>query len=230
MRLTDLNMSGKRAFKGFSNLKSAFWLKGLTALIMLCGTSGMIQAAEAPATGSLVIENAEAPATGSLVIENESYSYTTGFSVDEDSVRADGSKEVIGYFAEHPVYKSAAPGYSLRPVLAYVQNRESLDASEPGALLTTTFVLRCADMNRECVRDELKTFARMNNVNEVYKLRTLEVADLENWQKVYDYYRGHQNEFARFYPVLDKGKALRNKDSGLFGGKDSGRLFKQSTD
>ena len=217
MRLTDLNISGKRAFKGFSNLKSAFWLKGLTALIMLCGTSGMIQAAEAPATGS-------------LVIENESYSYTTGFSVDEDSVRADGSKEVIGYFAEHPVYKSAAPGYSLRPVLAYVQNRESLDASEPGALLTTTFVLRCADMHRECVSDELKTFARMNNVNEVYKLRTLEVADLENWQKVYDYYRGHQNEFARFYPVLDKGKALRNKDSGLFGGKDSGRLFKQSTD
>ena len=81
------------------------------------------------------------------------------------------------------------------------------------------------DFNRECVGSDLLALAKMNNVNETYKLRTLEVKNLDDWHGVYDYYLNHKDEFAKFYPVLDKGKALHNKDTGVFGGSEAQKLF-----
>lgn len=165
-----------------------------------------------------------------ISIDGKDYAYTTGFEVDENPDSRDGNRAVIGKFAGHAVYGSEEPKYGLRPVLAYLQEGAEISPDSEGLLLTTTFVLRCVDFQKECVTDELKAMAQMNNVNETYKLRTLEVKNLENWHGVYDYYLRHGDDFAKFYPVLDKGKALRNRDSGAFGGKDAGALFVKPAD
>jgi len=166
-----------------------------------------------------------AAAADVITIDGKGYAYAAGFEVDENTESDGAGRNIIGRFTGHPVYVNQIPGYSLRPTLAYLQEGNELSPEKEGILLTTTFVLRCVDFNRECVGEELKALADVNSVNDTYKLRTLEVKNLDNWHKVYDYYLEHRDEFAKFYPVLDRGKALHNRDIGLFGGNNARTLF-----
>jgi hypothetical protein len=175
--------------------------------------------------GSVLMTGVSAAGAETISIDDTEYSYTTGFEVEESLTAEAAGREAVGLFSGHHVYKSAAPKYTLRPVLAYLQEGKDISADREGVLLTTTFVLRCVDFNRECVGSDLLALAKMNNVNETYKLRTLEVKNLDDWHGVYDYYLNHKDEFAKFYPVLDKGKALHNKDTGVFGGSEAQKLF-----
>lgn len=173
----------------------------------------------------LVMSVSHAAAADVITIDGKDYAYAAGFEVDENTESDGAGRNIIGRFTGHPVYVNQIPGYSLRPTLAYLQEGNELSPEKEGILLTTTFVLRCVDFNRECVGEELKALADVNSVNDTYKLRTLEVKNLDNWHKVYDYYLEHRDEFAKVYPVLDRGKALHNRDIGLFGGNNARTLF-----
>ncbi|MBO6009661.1 MAG: hypothetical protein J6P70_04985 [Ruminobacter sp.] len=173
----------------------------------------------------LVMSVSHAAAADVITIDGKDYAYAAGFEVDENTESDGAGRNIIGRFTGHQVYVNQIPGYSLRPTLAYLQEGNELSPEKEGILLTTTFVLRCVDFNRECVGEDLKALADVNSVNDTYKLRTLEVKNLDNWHKVYDYYLEHRDEFAKFYPVLDRGKALHNRDIGLFGGNNARTLF-----
>ena len=173
----------------------------------------------------LVMSVSHAAAADVITIDGKDYAYAAGFEVDENTESDGAGRNIIGRFTGHQVYVNQSPGYSLRPTLAYLQEGNELSPEKEGILLTTTFVLRCVDFNRECVGEDLKALADVNSVNDTYKLRTLEVKNLDNWHKVYDYYLEHRDEFAKFYPVLDRGKALHNRDIGLFGGNNARTLF-----
>src|SRR5574344_1967365 len=143
------------------------------------------------ATGLLLSLSASAQ---SLKIGNEQYTMYLDFKVVEKPMEsAELPKTALGSFAGHVVN---AENNSSSVNLAFL-----LKANErEGVILTNKFMARCAQNSPNCL-DWFKDKASVTIVNQVYN--------------------DHASEFARFYPVLDRGKSLRNHDLGTFGGGKS---------
>lgn len=163
------------------------------------------------ATGLLLSLSASAQ---SLKIGNEQYTMYLDFKVVEKPMEsAELPKNALGSFAGHVVN---AENNSSSVNLAFL-----LKANErEGVILTNKFMARCAQNSPNCL-DWFKDKASVTIVNQEYKLGLLTVTNFIDWQIVNELYNDHASEFARFYPVLDRGKSLRNHDLGTFGGGKS---------
>ncbi len=163
---------------------------------------------------------AAAAGAETLEIGGETYAFAAGFAVGAKGEAAGAADGVIGLFAGHPVRAAAAPGYDLRPALAYMQKGSELKPDAEGVILTGAFVARCADPAADCAGAEVRAAARVRTVNERFALMTIETDSLDAWRRVYGWYETHRDDFATFRPVIDRGRALRIRDEGLFTGEN----------
>lgn len=150
----------------------------------------------------------------SLKLGDTSYTLYPDFVLASEPMKTDAlPSNAIGSFAGHAVFN----GENKTANLAYMLKKDSSE----GVLLTNRFMARCKIDYPMCLDYFKLANTKLTVVDAEHYLGLITVKSLKDWYIINQLYQEHQKEFDNFYPVLDRGKTLRNHDAGTFGGENN---------